>query len=713
MTVSHPDYTPLTDRCPDEVVTHVSRDVVTGPQGRKIAVLTLHNDSEKRPETLGPRSMQELLNAIDEVHRLAEDGSVDGVMIEGTAPTFAAGVDLTLVSTLAADPETPITAVGAMGHDFVESIRSMPVPTCARVNGTALGGGLELALAADYRIGHPGTKNIGLPEIRLGLIPGWTGVFALPRLIGPENSVRVIFHNPLNNGKSLTSQQAHEIGILDELTEAAVTDDDARNQALAWFEGVVRGEVVVDRPHETDQEEPLWAADSDEGGSLRERFEESVRAAEEIVQRKTSGASDAARVALEVFTNGPLESRKQSRERQISVLDELARGDQFSSSVYSMLELVQHRAKHPSMVPPEVEPAHIAKVGVVGAGLMASQLALLFLTRLQVPVIISDVDQARVDRGLDTISGELQKNVSKGRLAEEQAAHLRTLVSGTTDTADFADCDFVIEAVFEETQVKRDVFANLEKSVRTDCILATNTSSLLVSEMIEDLDHPERVIGFHFFNPVAVLPLVEIVRTDSTTDAAIATAFSLAKRLDKIAVGARDSSGFIVNRVLGVVLSEAGLALDRGASPESITEAYRPLGLPMDTFTLIDLVGLPIAVHLLESLERHQGDRFHVSEKFRTLNEHAISPLSDQKGGLSTEARELVGASNDDTVTQETLRTSVEGALASEISRMLDEGVVPDRQDIDLAMILGTGWPFFNGGITRYLDRVGAFERID
>lgn len=712
MTVSHPDYSSLTDRCDDEVVTHISREVVPGPQGSRIAVLTLHNDAEKRPETLGPRSMQELLTAIDEVRGLAEDGSVDGIMIEGTAPTFAAGVDLTLVSKLAGDPETPITAVGEMGHDFVESIRSLPVPTCARVNGTALGGGLELALAADYRIGHPGTKNIGLPEIRLGLIPGWTGVFTLPRLIGPENSVRVIFQNPLNNGKSLTSREAREIGILDELTEADAKAPEARQEALAWFEKVLRSQVDVDRPNETDQEEPLWTADGSDGGELRRRFEEATREAEEIVQRKTSGASEACKVALEVFSNGPLESRANSRERQISVLDELARGDQFAACVYSMLELVQRRAKHPSMVPPEAEPARIRQVGVVGAGLMASQLALLFLTRLQVPVTISDVDQSRVNKGLETISKELSKNVSKGRLSEEQAEHLRGLVSGTTDTADFAECDFVIEAVFEETKVKQEVFANLEKSVRPDCILATNTSSLLVSEMIENLEHPERVIGFHFFNPVAVLPLVEIVRTSSTTDAAIATAFSLAKNLGKIAVGARDSSGFIVNRVLGVVLSEAGKALGQGAPAEVITEAYRPLGLPMDTFTLIDLVGLPIAVHLLESLNTNHGERFHVSENFRSLNEAKISPLSNRQGGLSPEAAEIVSGGGG-SATPDALRASVEDALASEISRMLDEDVVPDRQDIDLTMILGTGWPFFNGGITRYLDRVGAFDRID
>lgn len=710
MTASRPDYSVLTDRCPDEVVSHVSREIVDLPQGGKIAVLTLHNDAERRPETLGPRSIQELLNAIDDVRKLADEGSVDGIMIEGTEPTFAAGVDLTLVDTLARDPDAPLTLVGQMGHDFVESIRSLPVPTCARVNGTALGGGLELALSADYRVGHPGTKNIGLPEIRLGLIPGWTGIFTLPRLIGPENAARVIFQNPLNNGKMLTSEQAREIGILDELTQAKADDAAARTEAIDWFGKAIREEVSVERPHETDQNDPLWSEDGDGGGELRERFNEVAVATDGLIRRKTSGASEACWVALDIFRKGPVENRADSRQRQIDVLDSLARGDQFSASVYSMLELVQRRAKRPSMVPPETEPTEIKKVGVVGAGLMASQLALLFLTRLQVPVLISDVEQARVDKGLKWITDELAKNVQKGRLTQDQSDRLGQLVSGTTDTSEYSDCDFVIEAVFEETKVKQEVFANLEKSVRDNCILATNTSSLLVGEMIEGLEHPERVIGFHFFNPVAVLPLVEIVRTTSTTDAAIATAFSLARKLRKTAVGARDSSGFIVNRVLGVVLSEAGRALDEGAPAERIVEAFQPLGFPMDSFALIDLVGLPIGVHLLESLNKYQGERFHVSENFKKLNESKISPISNQKGGLSPEAQNIVAGEGEGKAVED-IRTNVEDALASEISRMLDEGVVPDRQDIDLAMILGAGWPFFNGGLTRYLDRVGAFER--
>ncbi|WP_373689345.1 3-hydroxyacyl-CoA dehydrogenase family protein, partial [Rothia santali] len=418
--------------------------------------------------------------------------------------------------------------------------------------------------------------------------------------------------------------------------------------------------------------------------------------------------------ALRLFADSPVQDRAASRRAQVEALGRLAAGDQFPAAVYAMLELVQRRGKRPSMVPPGARPARVGHVGVVGAGLMAAQLAVLFLTRLRVPVVVSDVDRERVQRGLGHVRTELTRRGERGRLTAREAEHLGELVTGRVGTSGFEDCDLVIEAVFEEIGVKRRVFADLERVVRADCVLATNTSSLLVTEMAEGLRHPDRVVGIHFFNPVAAMPLVEIVRTPATSDRALATAFELARDLGKTPVGAADSSGFIVNRVLGAVLSEQGRALDAGASPERIEEAYAPLGLPMGPLVLIDLVGLPIAVHLLESLRRHHGDRFHLSPVLAELERRGVRPLAGPAGGWSDPAREVaedLGGEAEEAPSAATLRRRLEDALAGEISRMLDEGVVPDRQDIDLAMILGAGWPFFNGGITPYLDRVGAFER--
>lgn len=704
-------FRPLLEQCSQETVTTVHRESLETPQGHHVAVLRLDNGQERRPETLGPRSILNLLDALASLRDQAEAGSVDAVMIEGTGTAFAAGVDLALVREIR-ESSAPQELIGQMGHAFVEAIRDLPLPTIARVNGAALGGGLELALAADYRISHPGVKNLGVPEVRLGIFPGWAGIFTLPRLLGPEQAATLIFEHPFAQGRTLTAEQAEKIGLLDELTSAPADSTAAREQTLEWIDQLLSGEVQVKRREQLDQDQPLWPPEG-EGGSLQQRWEATVEKISTLIRRKTSDASQAGHLALRLFAESAVSTRAQSRQAQVEGLAELVRGEQFPAAIYAMLDLMTHRAKNPSMAPPQTEPAQIRKVGVVGAGLMATQLALVFLTRLRVPVLISDVDQQRVDRAAEAIRSELGQQAEKGRITEEQAEHLGQLVSGTVEYADYADCDLIIEAVFEETQVKKQVFAGLEEHVRPEAILATNTSSLLVSEMVEDLQHPERVIGFHFFNPVAVMPLVEIVRTQHSTDQAVATAFHLARRLGKIAVGAQDSSGFIVNRILGVLLSEAGRAVDAGASGEQIAAAFGPLGLPMDPLTLIDLVGLPIAMHLLESLRRFQGDRFHVSESFHQLAQAGISPIAGQDGTFSPEAAEIVAPSSaSPTADEEAIRTDLEDALAAEINRMVEEGVVPDRADIDLAMILGAGWPFFNGGITKYLERVGAFDRV-
>jgi 3-hydroxyacyl-CoA dehydrogenase/enoyl-CoA hydratase/carnithine racemase len=713
-------YAPLTDLCPQETVTRVRREAVALPSGAgRLEVLTLHNDVERRPETLGPRSLLALLEALEQTRREAEAGEVSAVLLEGTDPVFAAGADLSLVAGLR-EAGAPLELLGEMGHAVVEAVRALPVPTCARVNGTALGGGLELALAADCRISHPGVTGLGLPEVRLGLVPGWGGIFALPRLIGPELAAGVIFEDPLNGGRTLTAERAAELGVVDALTESAAGSEDARREAIHWFAGVVAGQTVVDRAGALDPDAPLWSAEAT-GASAADGLEETEAAwdralerAHRLFERKTSGASEACAAAIRLFADAPTQDRAASRRAQIEALGRLVAGEQLPAAIYAMLDLVQRRGRHPSMVPPETRPARVGRVGVVGAGLMAAQLAVLFLTRLRVPVMISDVDRERVQRGLEHVRGELAQRVERGRLSPHEAGQLGELVTGRVGTSGFEDCDLVIEAVFEEIGVKRRVFADLERVVRPDCILATNTSSLLVTEMAEGLRHPERVVGIHFFNPVAAMPLVEIVRTGATSDRALATAFELARRLGKTPVGARDSSGFVVNRVLGAVLSEQGRAIDAGASPERIDEAYAPLGLPMGPLALIDLVGLPIAVHLLESLRAHHGDRFHLSPVLARLDEEGVRPLAGRDGGWTEPAAAVLGEfglDGEDAPSPATLRRHVEDALASEISRMLEEGVVPDRQDIDLAMILGAGWPFFNGGITPYLDRVGAFDR--
>jgi 3-hydroxyacyl-CoA dehydrogenase len=298
----------------------------------------------------------------------------------------------------------------------------------------------------------------------------------------------------------------------------------------------------------------------------------------------------------------------------------------------------------------------------------------------------------------------------------DTANQLRALVRGTTDKSEFADCDFVIEAVFEEVGVKQQVFADIEPIIAPDAILATNTSSLSVAEIGANLAHPERLVGFHFFNPVAVMPLIEVVRTPTTDEQTLSTAFVVAKGLGKNAVLTADAPGFVVNRLLAKVMGEAARAVYEGTPLLTVEKAFAPLGLPMSPFQLIDLVGWKVAAHVQDTMAYAFPDRFFASENFHSLAELSEVVEKDKNGKVTgwTKAAEKVlrGAVRSEPASEATILQRVQDGLAQEIRIMLVEGVVPEVEDIDLCLILGAGWPFVDGGASPYLDREGASTRV-
>jgi hypothetical protein len=299
--------------------------------------------------------------------------------------------------------------------------------------------------------------------------------------------------------------------------------------------------------------------------------------------------------------------------------------------------------------------------------------------------------------------------VSRGRLDEGTAAKLRGLVSGSVDKSVFADADFVIEAVFENLDLKKQIWAELEKIVTPEAILATNTSSLSVTAMAADLEHPERVVGFHFFNPVAVLPLLEIIKGERTDDATLATAFAVGKELKKSSVLVKDAPAFVVNRLLTRVTSEIFQAIDAGTPLDVVNEAMDPLGLPMRPIALLQLVGPAVAYHVGETLHAAFPDRFAESENLKKIVDAGLPVMVDDE--INPEVAKLVAGGTAPLSADEVRRKALD-ALAEEIRIMLDEGVVAEAQDIDLCMILGAGYPFHLGGVTPYLDRSGTSERV-
>jgi 3-hydroxyacyl-CoA dehydrogenase len=420
--------------------------------------------------------------------------------------------------------------------------------------------------------------------------------------------------------------------------------------------------------------------------------------------------------ALDLLKAAKSGSAEDGFAREDETLADLISGDQFRASIYAF-NLVQKRAKRPAGAPDKSLAKPVTKVGVIGAGLMASQFALLFVRRLRVPVVITDLDQVRVDKGLAYIRDEITALKDKGRIGADEANRLSALVSGTTDKADFADADWVIEAVFEELGVKQDVFADVEKYVSDTAVLATNTSSLSVEQIGAKLAHPERLVGFHFFNPVAVMPLIEVVNTPSTDEATLSTAMVTAAKLRKNAVITRDTPGFVVNRILAKLLGEAMHAVDTGTPFEVVDNALKPFGLPMTPFELLELVGLKVGAHVLDTHHSAFPDRFFESPNLHRLAEHGKIFDRDAKGaikGFDKTAIRIVadGGPGGTALTEAELLRRVEDGLADEIKRMLDDDVVHAAEDIDLCLILGAGYPFQMGGATPYLDRVGASQRV-
>jgi 3-hydroxyacyl-CoA dehydrogenase/enoyl-CoA hydratase/carnithine racemase len=684
---------------PGEVVTRaIVRDVDLGAAGT-LALITLDNGHDHtKPSTFGPQGLLSLNAALDAVAARAAAGEIAAVGVTGKPFILAAGADLdgagAAITAPGIDPAVArerAAGIGALGHAVFRRLGELPVPSFCFINGVALGGGLEVALHCTYRTISSGVPMVAFPECFLGLVPGWGGAYLLPRLIGPAPALKLIIENPLNQNKMIGGAEAYSLGIADAMFEPA----DFLEESLRWAARVLAGSVTVERA-------PLADAATWDAAVATSRF---------LTDGKLHGAAPAPYRALDLVAAARTATRDEGFAAEDAALADLLLSDEFRAGLYAF-DLVQKRAKRPAGAPDRALATKVTKVGVVGAGLMAAQIALLFVRRLQVPVVMTDLDQARVDSGVAYVHAEIDKQLVRGRLSPDAANRQKALISGSVSKDGFADADFVIEAVFEELGVKQQVFAEVEAVVGPDCVLATNTSSLSVTAMAANLAHPERVVGFHFFNPVAVLPLVEVVRGALTDDAAVATALEAGKTLKKNCVIVADQPAFVVNRLLTRFLGEIIGAVDEGTGFEVAEHAADPLGLPMSPFLLLQLVGPKIALHVAETLAAAFPGRFAVSNKLRAVADPGKASVYRPDFSVDPEVIALLAGGDRPSTAPEVLARALEG-LAQEIRIMLDEGVVAAPEDIDLCMILGAGWPFHLGGITPYLDRTGVSAKVN
>ena len=619
----------------------------------------------QKPNTFGEAALRSLEDVLGQLR--TRDWR--GLLLTGKPFVFAVGADIDEFGEIT--PERARLG-GEAGHELFGRIRDLPFITLAAINGAAVGGGVEIALHCDYRTLSSSVRHFACPEVFLGLIPGWGGTQLIPQLVGAEQAVKFIVENPLRQNRMLTAQQAFDNGFADALLEPVEFLD----ESLAMLIQKIEEGAGKRRP----------AADLSDAAEI-------CRKARSRLDGQLHAAAPAPYRALDLIEGAATWSLEEGYRAEEDALADLLPGPQAQASVYAF-NLVERRAKRGVGIP-DAEPRRVQRIGLVGAGLMARQLALLALRRLEVPVVLRDLTQEQVDEAKSWIADELDELTRKGRMGEGKARFLGSLVTGGVGWEVFADCDLVLEAVYEEMAVKKEVFAELERVVSPECVLATNTSSLSVTEMGADLEHPERVVGMHFFNPVAVLPLVELVRTPQTDDVTLATAWAVTKKLRKTGVLVRDAPGFVVNRLLGRQGSVVTDALDHGNTVEETDEAILRLGLPMAPSVLLQLVGPKVANHVRHTLHNAWPERF---------------PLSATLESLAEGGEPVVVEHAPRTVDE--IHQAVLEAMADEVAHMLDEGVVAEAADIDTCLILGAGYPFWLGGITKHLDQTGISQRV-
>jgi len=632
-----------------------------------LALVTMDNGADyTKPTVLGRSAFESAQHVVAELER----GDWIAMVLTGKPFVFCAGADIDEFPKISSRDEA--IEGSRAGHDLFGRIRALPFPTVAAINGACLGGGIEIALHCDARTIATSVRHFALPECFLGIIPGWGGTQLVPRLVDPKTAIRFVVQNPLRQNRMLAGPEAVEYGLADRLLEPVEFVD----ESIAFALELTR-----------------------EGGIQREApdtstMEEAIRRARSQLDDTVHGATIAPYRALDLIEGTASWSVEEGYRQEEEAVADLILSREAQASLYAF-DLVERRAKRKVGVP-NLESRRVRKVGILGAGLMARQLAALFIRRLELPLVIRDLDQEIVDAALADIEEELQDAASRGRMTEDKARFLRSIVTGTTSYDGFEDCDFVLEAVFEEMGVKKQVFAELEAVLPDECVIATNTSALSITEMGSDLRHPERVVGLHFFNPVKVLPLVELIRTDDTDDETVATTYKVATDLRKRPVLVRDAPGFIANRVLTRMTSVLMDALEHGNTVEETDEAVLRLGLPMAPSVLLQMVGPRVANHVLETMHEAHPDRF---------------PLSQTLANYADGSDEIVVA-DEQPRSVEQITDDVLEAIADEVRHMLDEGVVAEAADVDTALILGAGWPFWLGGVTKYLDQTGVSERV-
>lgn len=618
-----------------------------------------------------------------------DDASVKGVVLACAGRTFVSGADISEFGSekALASPSLP---------ELCSLLESLPKPVVAAIHGTTLGGGLELAMSCHYRVAEKGAK-VGLPEVKLGLLPGAGGTIRLPRLTGPETAVKMIV-----SGTPIGAAQALAAGVVD-----AVVENDLTAEAVKF----AKAKATEGGPHI-----PVSARD-DKLVAARNDLAAFDAAAKEAT--KKSRGLDAPLACAQSVRNAITLPFDEALAKERELFIKLVSGDQ--SRAQRHLFFAEREAAKVPGIGKDVQPRNIAKVGVIGAGTMGGGIAMAFVNG-GLPVTILEMSDEALDRGFATIEKNYGISVSRGSLTEEAKAKRMASFSRTTDYADLADCDLIIEAVFEEMSVKKDVFAQIEAVAKPGAILATNTSYLDVDAIAANTSRPQDVIGLHFFSPANVMKLLEIVRGKETAADVVLTALQLGRKIAKVPVVVGVCHGFVGNRMLGARGDDLEALLLEGASPEQIDRVFTDFGFVMGPFAMWDLAGLDIGWRNRKSLGKTAviGDavcemgRFgQKTGKGMYLYENGSrTPKPDPEiAALIEDKSKELGIARREISDQEIIERTIY-PMVNEGARILEEKIAARPSDIDIVWINGYGFPVGKGGPMFWADLEGLSKIV-
>jgi 3-hydroxyacyl-CoA dehydrogenase len=657
----------------------------------RVAVLTIDNPPVNALSA-------DVWAGVDEaVARAVADGDVDAIVITGAGTTFVAGADIRLFDAVRTREQSLARSIGV--HTLLRRIEDAAKPVVAAIHGNALGGGNELAMACHYRVATADAK-IGQPEVTLGLIPGAGGTQRLPRLCGAERALRMC-----TDGKPVAARDALEHGIIDRIVERSLVDEAAafaRDRAAA---GEIRRTRLM----------PQTTADVD-------RALAACRAMRASLSPSASGPV-APRAALDAIEAGLQLGFEEGSARERELFAECVTSSE-SRALRHLFFAEREVVKVPG-VAKETPTRVIASAAIVGAGTMGGGIAMAY-ANAGIPVLLKDVDSAAVDRGLATIRANYQSAVAKGRMTPEALERTMRLITPVTSYDRFEDVDVVAEAVFEDMALKKETFAELGRVTKTDCMLATNSSTLDVDEFANASGRPDAVIGHHFFSPANVMKLLEIVRGRQTSPETIATSMRLAKRLGKTGVVVGNCFGFVANRMLAYYMREAYLLCEEGASVTDIDAALVEFGMPVGPFGMQDIAGIDVGARIRQYLAsigktRAEGPQSELPDRLYEMGRYGQKtgagwyryeagsrtripdPLIDR---LAEDAAQRRGVARR-AIARDEIIARITTALANEGARILEEGYATRASDIDVIYCNGFGFPRYRGGPMFYAETIG------